>query len=278
MKILSKKKNSPKRSAVAEAPAALPVVVTPHTPPVSPLAGITSQPRYGSGVRYDSGVQYAVGDAPPIVPGNAKAVQDLYNLNDPAFTAYTETLLATLSTSVYITNPNPTIAAMQTALTSFSEARANAKSLMDAAKEATQVKDQMRANLENLLRDLQNSVQTASQGDAAVILSAGMAVKRPPTRATKLPFPTGLAANPGDVTGTLVLTWEAVAGSMGYLLQCAEVTDNVPGLWSTLKRTSARTYVLPGLTAGKTYAFQAAALGGKDGQSDWCPFVTRICA
>ena len=217
------------------------MVVTPHTPPASPLAGITSQPRYGSGVHYDSGVQYAVGDAPPIVPGNAKAVLDIYRLSDPDFTDFTEALLTRLSGSVYITNPSPSIATMQTSLTNFIDARATAKALVDEAKQATQVKDQMRANLENLLRDLQNSVQTASQGDSAVILSVGLGVKRPPTRTTKLPFPDGLKANPGDVTGTLVLTWEAVEGSMGYLLQCAEVIDNVPGPWSTLKRTSART-------------------------------------
>ena len=271
-------------AAAAVAPAAAPAPALSPTPLNLQealrvvLAQVAAESRYNSGARFDAGAKY-VGDVPPFEPGNAKVVMDLYAMNDLKLADYSYMVIENLTGNAYFPETDPPLAELITATNAYTDAITAHKAAMEMAKTAKKYKDDMRAAEEVLLRRLQNSVQLTSKGNAMVINSAGMSVRRTPTKAGELDAPSNLVVNPGPSPRMLDLSWDLVTGAKGYIVRCASVqTPGDPLVWNTLKATTKRKLRLEDLESGKTYIFQVAATGGSTGQGLWCPEVSRMCA
>ena len=242
--------------------------------PAAPFR-LSNKVTYDGDSRFNSNLRY-VGDSPPITPGNAIVVLDLKSRSDLALGSFAYEVIQNLTDNPFLPAPTPTILELTEATKAFTDAITAREAALEQMKTLTQLKDQARAVVENDLKALQLYVQSVSQGDAAVITSAGLPVKRRGSRGGELSFPTGVVVNPGPVSGTLLISWNVVAGSKGFLVQCSGETN--PRQWKLVKRTSSRSLLVEGLEPGKTYVFQVATAGGASGQSLWSPEVIRVCA
>jgi len=174
--------------------------------------------------------------------------------------------------------PAPTVdlKAVQAAVDDLSAALA-AQARGGAA--ATAEKNNKRAALVALLRQLKHYVEDNSGNDLAVLMSSGFK----PAVSTRTRFP---LANPSilDIgrgnSAELVLRVTPIAHAKCYEVRSAAAdAGNAPGPWQTAGLfTNSRSISIDGLTPGTTYVFQVRAIGGSTGYSDWSNPASRMCA
>jgi len=161
-------------------------------------------------------------------------------------------------------SPDPALAditasalALETAYNKSVEARI-------AAVEATGIQNNAERSFDLKLTSLSNYVQNKSEGDATLILSAGMPVRDSSTAVGELPAPQNLSATDGDLDEEIDLAWNRVRGAASYLIQRSE--DLVAWAGDKVSTKSLLTY--PGCETGKKFWFRVAAVGAA-GQGPW---------
>ena len=98
------------------------------------------------------------------------SVSFLNNDNDPQLVTDTETIVTALTGNISYPTPKPTLAAVTTAKVAFVTAMADAA---DGGITLTSIKNDKRAALVALLRQLASYVQVTCNGDLTVLLSSG---------------------------------------------------------------------------------------------------------
>ena len=174
--------------------------------------------------------------------------------------------------TIYATPP-VTQADLQAALDAFNKAIG---ALAQGGTQSTAARDQARAALITLLRQLALYVQTTIQdnpayGLAELLLSGFDAVSTNRAQAPLGPPAIFRIENTGD--GQLTLRLTAVANAKMYEVQKKVATDAdfVPGgLFA-----STRGMDVTGLTPGVLYTFRVRALGGSTGASEWSDPVSH---
>jgi hypothetical protein len=273
--------------AVNPTPAAVPVLNVTAPAPLPPaqneaelrarMAALES--RYNTDDDYNEAtVDYEprANPLPPVIPGKAIAVLDLTRRSNLEAGNFGLVVAAATTASPYAAGVTTTGAQVLASANKLMTAITAQRLAMEEAKMKTQLVDQSRVEMEALLNALKGEVQFLSQGDAAVIESFGLMLKRSTVRVGELPSPLSLLVGNGPNSGMLMISWAAVAGARGYVVQCAE--GEVPTNWENLKGVTEAKMVLSGLTPGKTYHFRVAAFGGTSGQSAWSPAVARVCS
>ena len=76
----------------------------------------------------------------------------------------------------------------------------------------------------------------------------------------------------------MVIRWDPVAGAKSYMLEVAEVVNNVAVGWRLMYVGGKFSTRQSGMEVGKTYAFRVATVGGEGGRSAFCPEVWRAAA
>ena len=140
---------------------------------------------------------------------------------------------------------------------------------VDAAKDSRRmivVRNQQRAALCGLLRDLSHYVQVACNGDRATLLGSGFSAWRNRRRVGVLPSPGNLRLVQGRVSGQLVARCEKLAGARSYEWRYANAAT--PTVWIALEPTFGATTRIEGLVRGAEYLVQTRARGTA-GASDW---------
>ena len=169
------------------------------------------------------------------------------------------------------TTPNPSLAT----LTAKADALSAAFSAREAAKQAL---EQAQTELNTAEEDLGSTltlfaayVETTSGGDAAKILSSGLAVRGAPAPIGPLPQVEGLDSIIGDAEGQLTLRWKAVKGTKTYEVQCCADPITASG-WTGVGLPTKATLVVTGLTSGTRCWFRVRAIGtaGPGPWSDPC--------
>lgn len=113
----------------------------------------------------------------------------------------TQTIITDLTGNVSYPTPAPTLVAITTALDEFTIALANAA---DGGITLTAIKNDKRAALVVLLRNLANYVQVTCNGDLTVLLSSGFPIQKPQRSPIGvLPAPVNLAVSLGELSGQL---------------------------------------------------------------------------
>ncbi len=236
-----------------------------------------SQPHYGQ-VNYDSGARYAVGD--PVVPTSdgAKVKMDLSGRKTSDRVMYIENHITQMTGNANFLTPLPTAVDFLARFTAYRNAALAADSMETIWRDAVALRDQEWTQMLAAMNVRAAYVQAASNGNRQVIVSSGLGVKNPPTPAGVLPPPLGLRVDLNGTVGKMILTWDAVSGNGGYLLQRAIVVNGVTGPWELIEVGGKPTLTLNGMTVGVEYAFRVAAIGGSGGMSDWSTVVTRTAA
>ncbi len=141
-----------------------------------------------------------------------------------------------------------------------------------SGRQASATKNEIRAELIELLKQQAYYVQTACGGSLSTLLSSGYEAVS--TNRTQVPLLTPLiVAIKTDITGQLGLRLKAVANARAYQAQYSEdglVWKDGGTFPSTLR------VAVSGLTRGRVYTVQVRAVGGSLGFSQWSDPQSRM--
>jgi hypothetical protein len=158
-------------------------------------------------------------------------------------------------------NPTPTLAKVTSALDALSVAETAA---LARTKGAVLVRSAARVALVTLLKQLLGSIQVTADGDvensAAIIASAGVAVRKTAVRPAR-----GFHATTGPVTGSAKLVVPAAGKRASYDW---ELSTDGGKTWVAAPSTLGARTTITGLPAGTTVQFRVRALT-KAGEGDW---------
>mgnify|MGYP001552175980 CR=1 FL=1 len=115
--------------------------------------------------------------------------------------------------------------------------------------------------LRHLLIGMAAYVQCRSQGDRAVIMSAGFDVKGKRQPSEPLEAPKNMRALRTDFPGVVKLRWGGVKHKQVYEVQVTSGDPSDPGAWRMLVQTGRNHFVVGELPSGQVHYFRAKALG-----------------
>lgn len=197
-----------------------------------------------------------------------KALLNFTQLSDSALRTFAEGVKTGMTGNAAYPNPEPKLEDLQTAITVFSE------SLPDPAnlnQNNASVKNDNRAALLDMLRQLAAYVTAASKGDRTLILSSGFKVSKERQAAGQLPTPEKATATYGTQSGSVNVACKRVKNAFSYEAQARNGTEE----WGHTKTCPPAKVLLEGLIPGNRYEFQIRAIGTA-GPSGWAQIAGMI--
>ena len=215
------------------------------------------------GLMYDSGVVYADPVAPQLETTKmAKVKLGLGGMTPDEILSLTNQIITAMTGNANFTTPSPTLASINTALTTATNKVAAQKAAQQAAKQTTDDRDAAITALVTLVTSLSDYVANVTQGNRVKIESAGMSVKASAAPIGPLPQVQNLSITAGDAEGRLDLQWDPVRGTKNYQVQMS--TDpNDATKWKLMESCSGSKLSLTGLTSGQKVWFRVRAKAPK---------------
>jgi hypothetical protein len=211
-------------------------------------------------------------DGGPPVPAHsthmAKVKLGLSRLTEDEVLDLSQTIITSLTGNVNFPTPNPALVDVTATLTAANIKKQAADLAHAEAEMKTTEKDAAMALLGDQLGQLAAYVDNASDGDAAIIESAGMSVRSSGSPVGLLPAPVNLLVLDGGTTGKLNIRWKAVPKARSYKIRVA--IGETPANWQDLDTCTKAAYSATGLVSGTKYWFIIAAVSsaGTGGWSD----------
>jgi hypothetical protein len=182
-------------------------------------------------------------------------------LKVPALITYVGNILKMMTGNPYFPNPTPPLVALTAAITALSAAES---AVLTRAKGAVATRNTAKGTLVTQLQQLRGQIQTIVDADpengAAIIQSAGIAVRKMPVRAPRV-----FTAAEGPTTGSVKLVAGAAARRASYEW---EYSPDGGKTWIAATPTLQARTVITGLTAGTTVQFRYRGVT-KTGVVDW---------
>lgn len=192
-----------------------------------------------------------------------------YGYTDADFENKVAHILNSMTGNPAFPTPIPALADVQAALNKYREDLIAAATL---DRVAIAKKNQSRAELELLVKQLGMYVMFIAREDVAILTSSGFTL-------SKQPEPRYIT-NPGNVTlsnglssGELVASVEAVPGAKSYVYQIVATEPTDTTVWESITVTRSK-YTFGGLLPGKRYWVRVAA-AGRDEQIAYSPVASQ---
>src|ERR1035437_6568021 len=191
--------------------------------------------------------------------GNSRVIVDF------STTKYTDARLRTKANHIidkmygnpHFVDLQPLLITLREATTTYIAALAKTQS---SSKENTALKNQARAALIVVLKQIAARVQTISDGDRTLILSSGYDVNKKWSQVGPLSKPTNFKLKQGSNKGSIYLVCDPIAGASIYEFGYTEGIPTPNSIW--MKQTSTRRKItIDGLSSGKQYTFRMAGGG-----------------
>ena len=186
----------------------------------------------------------------------------------PALIEYAQNIVQRMTGNPSLPTPTPTMAAIAAAIADLQTAQTAA---LARTKGAATVRNDKRAALVTLLRQLRGYVQATADANqasaAAIIQSAGVAVRKTPTRRART-----FAATAGPVSGSAKVVAAAAGPRASYEWQ---VSADGGKTWVSLPPTLQAKTTFSGLPSGTSVAFKYRAVT-KAGAGDWSAPVSLL--
>lgn len=129
-----------------------------------------------------------------------------------------------------------------------------------------------RVLLENALRQEAAYVEAVAGEDVALLLTSGF--KPVSTSRTQSPLSTPVVLNvDNQLSSQLMIDLKAIPNARTYQVK---VTTPQGAVLPTVESTRSRKIVVPDLTPGTVYTFQARAIGGSTGYSGWSDPTSKM--
>ncbi len=203
----------------------------------------------------------------------AKVVLNLRVLSIPDKVQISRSLINSLKSST-LKQPEELLSHLEKDIQDLEVAYADALVKRNDSVTQTAVMDQKEMMLDNRLGALGNYVEMESEGDEALIKSAGFSVKKSQAKAAIPMIPAALAASEGADVGSIALKWKTVKGSKSYLVRATTTVADVDSWKQVAVCTKSNTTVV-GLVSGQQYWFQVSAVGSA-GQGPWSDPATKM--
>ena len=184
--------------------------------------------------------------------------------SDAQFLTDAKTIISSMTGNAAYPSPSPTLAAIGSAVNEFDTALANA---VNGGTQLTAIKNEKRAALAALLRQLASYVHVACKGNLPTLISSGFPYQKPtPTPAGELPAPVTPVLTLGVRSGVLNATTQRNANGYAYNWRIA--LASAPDTYLQQTQTTAASESFQGLTPGQIYSVDVNVLGSL-GPSDW---------
>jgi hypothetical protein len=181
----------------------------------------------------------------------------------PALISYAQCIVNRMTGNPSFPAPAPPLAAITAAIDDLQGAETAA---LARTKGAVAARDQKRVVLVAALQQLRAHVQSIADADptkaASVIESAGVAVRKTPTRAAR-----AFTAKPGPVSGVAKVAAIAASRRASYEWQYSADGGKT---WVTAPATLQARTTIAGLASGSTVQFRYRAVT-RTGEGDWSP-------
>lgn len=201
----------------------------------------------------------------------AKVTLSFARATDASLITFGDSVIDKMTGNAEYPEPSPTLASVQTSLTAFQSALAEAK---QGGPAKTAAKNAARTTLLDKLRSLALYVQKECGGDLAILLTSGFEAIKPPTPAGVLPAPQQVTLTQGTLSGSLDLRGRPVSNAGSYEAQTTTTIDN-PASWESVEQMTSARMSLGGLEPGKTYWARLRAIGSF-GPGAWSEPVCAI--
>lgn len=199
------------------------------------------------------------------------SVSFLLKDNDAALFNRVNGIVTAMTDNTSYPSPTPTLADVGAANDDFAAAMANA---VDGGLTLTAIKNQKRAALVALMRQLAIYVQANCADDLAVLLSSGFPAQKPQRQPVGvLQPPANLTVTYGPRTGELRAKASPVAGAAVYNWQLTSAAN--PGVVLQTGQSTAANYTFTGLTPGQVYNTVVNVVGAA-GPSSWSEPVPQM--
>lgn len=200
-----------------------------------------------------------------------RIVNGFDKLSDSDLLAKANNIINGMTGNASFPTPTPTLATVQTGITSFSDALAVAQS---GSPYDRSVKNQKKRDLINLLHTLGNYVQFTANGDAVIAQSSNFSINKPLSPAPPVTAAENLQLEDGVNQGEVIFSFDRVPGAKSYIYQCTPdpVADN--SQWQSQTGT-VRKVSFTDLEIGKRYWFRVVGIG-INGQGVYSEPVSRI--
>jgi hypothetical protein len=187
----------------------------------------------------------------------AQIIKSFLRYADSDLSVKADYILVSMTGNANFANPEPPLAAVQTALDAYNAALTASKT---RNAEQVAIKNEKRAVLEGLLTKLALWVQLHSDGSEAVLLSSGfdLAKKRVPVGI--LAKPQNFVAKAAVGKGSVRLSLERIHGADSYVFEYAKAPVLEDTQWQTVSKTRASA-LITNLSSGHSYVFRAVAIG-----------------
>jgi hypothetical protein len=186
----------------------------------------------------------------------------------PALVTYATGIVNAMTGNTWFPSPLPTLAAVMAAIQALQAAETAA---LARTKGAVLVRNEKRAALVVLLQEIRAYIQSIADANvdnaASIIGSAGVAVRKTPTRKPRV-----FEAKPGPVSGSVELVAAQAAKRASYEWESS--TDGGK-TWVTLPVTLQARALVTGLTPGATVVFRYRPVT-KTGEGDWSAPATLL--
>ena len=191
--------------------------------------------------------------------------------SDPQLIVDVGGILTGMTGNASYATPSPTLPVVTAALTAFSDAETAA---VNGGVVLTAIKNDRRADLVALVRELASYVQVACKGDLTVLMSSGFPIQKPQRNPIgDLPAPSNLTVTLGSHTGELDAAVQPVFGAAVYNWRISTAAN--PSAVVQSAQTTAASNTFTGLTPGVVYNAEVNCVGAA-GPSDWSDPVPQM--
>ncbi len=189
-------------------------------------------------------------------------------MSDEVLLSSTNTVIVALTGNTAYATPTPDLATVEAARDYFRDKLAAAR--RKGSPLETSIKNESRAALEELLRQLAYYVNITAGSSLPVLLSSGFPVSAEPTSGLIPDAPGGLRLRDGRQRGQMRLDFTPVTGATGYEYRFTNEMgpDGQPVFHDRYHTTSSRNNVLSPVETARIYYVQVRALNTQ-GYGDW---------
>jgi len=203
-----------------------------------------------------------------------KVKLNLRGLSIPEKLARGRQIVAAMTGNANFPTPQPTLAAITTAINDLDAAFNATQAARQEAKARTNDQNLKEASLDQVLTQLAAHVESVSGEDESLIMSAGLDVRSPNSSVGEAQTPEGLTATAGDHDGEIDLQWNRVDGARTYAIERSPDPPTAES-WKHETVSTRSSVTIQGLTSGTKYWFRVASINAQ-GQSGWSNPAVRI--
>lgn len=185
-----------------------------------------------------------------------KVIIDFSRNTDSDLDQDAQAIVTAMTGNANFTTPVPALSVVSDAITAYQEAQAAAAT---GNHTSVELKDQARANLEEVLRALGGYVELQSGGDPAIMMSSGFKISKTPSPVGPLPKPEGFKVTPAG-KGEMKLVLDKIDGANSYQFEYKQTTATE---WS-INVSSKTRLLLTELESGKEYIFRVVPIRTSD--------------